>query len=200
MSEFSTLASVADEQRLLTRLTDLSAEVEGMAAATMYRFGAARAYYALVQKRVEELREQRVEGLQTLAESIERRLAPAMRTCEAAAERVEDHSERIGRAGQLLRTRVQIELEAKNSELLRTMARRARLQLRLQQTVEGLSVVAISYYSVGLLGYLFKAIERAGISWWDSEVATALAIVPVVGAAWLGLRRLRRWADRDSPE
>lgn len=200
MGELSTLASVEDEQRLLERLTDLSAEVEGMAAATMYRFGAARAYYALVQKRVEELREQRVEGLQTVIEFIDRRLAPAMRTCEAVAERLEDHSERIARAGQLLRTRVEIELEAKNSELLRTMARRARLQLRLQQTVEGLSVVAISYYSVGLLSYLFKAVQRAGIFWWDTEVATALAIVPVVGAAWLGLRRLRRWAERDSAE
>src|SRR3546814_18423991 len=60
-------------------------------------------------------------------------------------------------ASNLLRTRVDIELEAQNRDVLMSMNRRARLQLRLQETVEGLSVVAISYYVVGLVGYAAKA-------------------------------------------
>src|SRR3546814_8262212 len=88
---------------------------------------------------------------------MDRRLAPAMRTCESAAGRLETLASRVGRASNLLRTRVDIELEAQNRDVLMSMNRRARLQLRLQETVEGLSVVAISYYVVGLVGYAAKA-------------------------------------------
>jgi len=121
----------ADERSLLADLTQLSAEVERIGAASSYRFGAARAYDTLVRSRVEELREVRVQGLQTIEEFLARRLAPAMRTCVATAERLEALSGRLSRASELLRTRVDIQLEAQNSALLRSMNRRARLQLRL---------------------------------------------------------------------
>ncbi|MFQ5466575.1 MAG: DUF3422 family protein [Kiloniellaceae bacterium] len=181
---------LSDERRLLSELTDLSAEIEGMAAAADFRFGAARAYYALVRHRVDELREERVSGLQTLAQFLDRRLAPAMRTCEAIAERLERLSRHIGGTGDLLRTRVDIQLEAQNTDLLRSMNRRARLQLRLQQTVEGLSVAAISYYLVGLVSYAAKAAKSAGLSV-NAELVAGIAIVPVVAAVAFGVRRLR---------
>ena len=181
---------LSDERRLLSELTDLSAEIEGMAAAADFRFGAARAYYALVRHRVDELREERISGLQTLAQFLDRRLAPAMRTCEAIAERLERLSRRIGGTGDLLRTRVDIQLEAQNTDLLRSMNRLARLQLRLQQTVEGLSVAAISYYLVGLVSYAAKAAKSAGLSV-NAELVAGIAIVPVVAAVAFGVRRLR---------
>jgi uncharacterized membrane-anchored protein len=186
-----------DERCLLDELTRLSAETEDMAAATSYRFGAARAYYALVRRRVEELREERFEGMQTIHEFLERRLAPAMRTCEAVAERLDARSARVSRASQLLRTRVDIQLEAQNSALLRSMDRRARMQLRLQQTVEGLSVAAISYYLVGLIGYAAKAGKVAGLKL-DVDVVTGLAIPVVVGLVGFGVWRLRRLVERDA--
>jgi uncharacterized membrane-anchored protein len=118
-----------DERRLLERLTGLSAEIERLSAASNYRFSAARAYYALVKARLAELRERRIEGFQTIAEFMERRLAPAMRTCESVAAREEELSRRLTRAANLLRTRVDVALEAQNRDLLASMDRRARLQL-----------------------------------------------------------------------
>jgi uncharacterized membrane-anchored protein len=185
------IADLADERRLLDELTGISASVEKVATATAYRFGAARAYYALVRRRVEELREQRIEGTQTIGEFMERRLSPAMRTCEAVAERIDRLSTRVARASDLLRTRVDIEVEAQNQKLLSSMERRARLQLRLQQTVEGLSVVAISYYLVGLVAYLAKAAKSRGLPV-DSDLVAGLAVPAVLLVVWLGVKRIRR--------
>lgn len=185
------LKDLADEREALDRLTRLSAQTEQIAAETAYRFGAARAYYGLVERRIAELRERRIEGLQTIGEFMERRLAPAIRTCEAVQARLDGLSQRVARASNLLRTRVEIAVEGQNAELLRSMDRRADLQLRLQETVEGLSVVAISYYLVGLVGYAAKAAKAAGLHV-DPDAAVGLMIPVVLGFVWLGVRRLRR--------
>lgn len=185
------LAGAGDDRRLLERLTRLAGEGERLSAATAYRFSAARAYHELVRRRLGELRETRLFGLQTLGEFLERRLAPAMATCDSVAGRLDDLARRIGRAGDLLRTRVDITLEEKNRELLESMNRRARLQLRLQQTVEGLSVAAISYYLVGLAGYLAKGAKGLGLAL-DPDLTMAVSVPLAVGLVWLGLRRLRR--------
>jgi uncharacterized membrane-anchored protein len=195
-ARLSEISGLAEEQELLSQLTRLSAEVEGIGAAVSYRFGAARAYHALVCRRVQELREERLEGLQTIDEFLERRLAPAMRTCEAVMARLETLSMRIARAGELLRTRVDVALEAQNSDVLRSMNRRAKMQLRLQQTVEGLSIAAISYYLVGLVGYAAKAAKSAGLPL-DVDTVTGLSIPLVVGLVGAALWRLRRQVARD---
>lgn len=194
-ARMTVIGGLEDERRLLAELTRLSAEIEEVAAPAVYRFGAARAYYDLVQRRVAELREERIEGLQTIDEFLERRLAPAMRTCEATAQRLERLATRVSRASELLRTRVDIQLEAQNIDLLRSMDRRARLQLRLQQTVEGLSVAAISYYLVGLVSYAAKGVKAAGLAI-DVDLVTGLSIPFVVGAIGLGVLRLRRRIEK----
>lgn len=180
-----------DDRPLLDRLTRLAAECEQVSATTSFRLSAARAYDAIVRQRIEELREERIPGLQTIGEFMGRRLAPAMNTCRSTAERQDALAARVARAGSLLRTRVDIALEEKNRDLLRSMNRRARLQLRLQETVEGLSVVAISYYVVGLVGYAAKGAKAAGTPV-DPDIAVLAALPLVVGLVWLGVRRLRR--------
>ena len=114
---------------------------------------------------------------------IVRRLLPAMNTCVTMARRQEDLSSRVARNSQLLRTRVEVELERQNQELLAQMNRRAKLQLHLQETVEGLSVVAISYYALGLIGYLAKAakgLPLPGGTTLQPDVAIGVAVVPVL--------------------
>lgn len=180
-----------DEREQLRRLSALAAEIEGLAARTPYRFGAARAYHALVMRRIEELREQRIEGQQTIGEFMERRLGPAMRTCETMERRLDSLSERVARASEMLRTRVDVTLEAQNRDLLASMDRRARQQLKLQRTVEGLSVAAITYYAVGLLSYVTAGIAAAGAHV-SKEIVTAIAVPTLAAVAWLGLRRLHR--------
>jgi len=181
---------LSDEGALLDDLMHLAAEVEQRDATTRFRFGAAQAYFGLVRQRIAELREERIPGVQTIEEFMERRLAPAMATCSSAARRQEELSARIARAGQLLRTKVEVALERQNQSLLESMNRRARLQLRLQQTVEGLSIAAITYYAAGLVGYLAKAAKSLGVAL-DADLAVAVAIPLIAGALWLALRRIR---------
>ncbi len=184
-----------DEQGLLDRLSALEAVIERHLAQSHFRFGAARAYDELVQRRVAELREERIQGLQTFRELIERRLAPAMSTCRTVAARQESASERVARATGLLSTRVGISRERQNQALLESMNRRAKLQLRLQQTVEGLSVAAITYYVVGLVGYAAKGLKALGVTL-DPEVVTAVSVLPVALLVGLGIHRIRQIVTR----
>ena len=180
-----------NDRELLEHLTRLAAEAEHLDAATGFALSAARAYYAIVGQRIAELREDRIPGLQTFAEFIDRRLGPAMKTCESVSERKQLLSTRVSRAGDLLRTRVDIALEEKNRDLLNSMNRRAELQLRLQETVEGLSVVAISYYLLGLIGYLAKGLKSAGLPI-NPDLAGLIGLPVAAAAVWLGVRRLRQ--------
>lgn len=181
----------SDEPTLLDRVTQLAAEAENAVAASQYRFGAARAYHVLVKSRITELRERRLPGTQMIEEFMARRLAPAMATCESVAARLVDLSERVARASRLLSTRVDIVREKQNQALLASMNRRARLQLRLQQTVEGLSIAAITYYVVGLVGYAAKALKAGGVAI-DPDLVTGTAIPLVVVLAAIGVRLIRR--------
>jgi uncharacterized membrane-anchored protein len=186
----------AADEKLLTELTRLAAEVESGLAASQFRFGACRAYSDLVRTRIADLREQRLPGLQTIGEFMARRFEPAVATCATVSQRLHDLSERVSQASSLLSTRVDIARERQNQALLASMDRRAKLQLRLQQTVEGLSVAAIVYYAVGLVGYVAKGAKAAGLPL-DAELVTGVAVpVLLVAAVWL-LRRVRRRIARD---
>ncbi|MBC6442290.1 MAG: DUF3422 domain-containing protein [Rhodobacteraceae bacterium] len=181
-----------DRRTELDRLLELSARVESFSADTAYRFSAAEAYSAIVHQRIEVLREQRVNGMQLFTEFMQRRFDPAMRTCRAAQARLEGISGRAARASRLLSTRVTVETNEQNRRLLEQMDRRAALQLRLQQTVEGLSVVAISYYATGLLAQLLLPFgPTIGMS---EGWLTAILVPPVVFLVWLAVRRIRRLA------
>lgn len=183
----------AEEPMLLDRLTRLQAAVEQAQAESQFRFSAGEAYYALVRSRIEELREERIAGMQTFNEFVDRRLAPAMNTCASSAKRLHAISERVDRAAQLLSTRVDMSLEQQNQRVLASMDRRVELQLRLQQTVEGLSVAAITYYIVGVISYIATGVEHAGVAI-DSKFITGLSapvILVIVGVAvWRARRKL----------
>ncbi len=192
----ATLAEPKDsDEKLLDELTHLAARGERLIAASRYRFGAARAYYDIVERRVAELRERRLPGTQTVEEFMGRRLAPAMATIESIGRRELELSERVARASRLLSTRVDVARERQNQELLASMDRRARLQLRLQETVEGLSVAAITYYVVGLVGYAAKALKASGAAV-NPDIAMGAAIPIVAVVAALGVRHIRRTVVR----
>ncbi len=184
-------ATPQDEARLLDDLTRLAARVEHLQSATRFRFEAAEAYEALVMRRLGELREVRIPGLSTIEEFLHRRLAPAMATCRSASRRIGNLAERVTRASALLRTRVDIEREQQNQKVLEAMNRRGRLQLRLQQTVEGLSVVVITYYGVSLVGVLAKAVKAGGIDW-NPELVMGIAVPFVAAAVFGGVHRVRK--------
>jgi len=179
-----------DEPELLDRLTRLEAAIENKRAASAYRFSAAAAYYDIVKHRISELREERIQGLQLFQEFTERRLEPAMNTCTASTARQEALSTRVSRAMTMLSTKVDVTLEQQNQAVLASMDRRAKLQLRLQETVEGLSVAAITYYIVGLVGYAAKAAKAGGVEV-NPELVMGLSIPVVAGMVAYGLSRFR---------
>ena len=181
--------AAASDQELLDRLTALAARIERATAEHGYRFSATEAYHALVRQRIAELREAPIPGTQTIGEFMQRRLSPAMATVASTGQRLAALSQRIERAGALLRTRVDIATEAQNQQLLAKLTRGQELQLQLQSTVEGLSIAAISYYVVSLLLYGVKALKSAGLPL-NAEL-TAGALIPlVIWAVWKTTRRV----------
>jgi uncharacterized membrane-anchored protein len=188
MGDMTTGGAAAEQT--LEGLLSISAQLETLAAQSSFRFGATGAYEALVNQRVEALREERYAGRQTFGEFMMRRYEPAMRTVKSAEKRLGALADRAIRAGDLLRTRVDVERSAQNQKLLESMDQRSDLQLRLQRTVEGLSVVAISYYAVSLASYLvYPMTEATGIS---KGMLTALVTLPVILLVWWMIRRVRR--------
>jgi uncharacterized membrane-anchored protein len=180
-----------DEPLLLDRLTKLAGEVESQHAATHSRFSASAAYFELVDKRISDIDESVLPGMQTIGEFMDRRLTPARSTCEWATRRQDALSQRVSRISNLLRTRVEIEQQQSSQALLFTMNQRQDMQLKLQATVEGLSVAAITYYIVGLVSYLAKGASKLG--WpWSPESSAALAIPVVAFGVWWSLRRLHQ--------
>jgi uncharacterized membrane-anchored protein len=178
-------------EEALHALLEISAELESLAVKYSFRFGATGAYEAIVNQRIEVLREVRVGGRQTFGEFMMRRYDPAMRTVKSAELRLRGMAERATRAAELLRTRVDVERSAQNQKLLESMDKRADLQLRLQRTVEGLSTVAISYYAVNLAGYAAYPIaeKKLGLS---HGMTLALLTPFVILGVWLMVRRIRK--------
>lgn len=176
-------------ENTLEALLQSAAELESMIAESSFRFGATGAYEALVNQRIEVMREQRYYGRQSFADFMMRRYDPAMRTVASTKRRMEALANRAMRAGELLRTKVDVSRSAQNQALLKSMDRRSDLALRLQETVEGLSVVAISYYAVSLVSY--AAYPLASAMQITKGALTALVTLPVVALVWWMVRRIR---------
>jgi uncharacterized membrane-anchored protein len=178
-----------EEAQLLDRLTRLAGQVESLYASQHSRFSASRAYFELVDRRIQDIRETRLPGFQSIGEFMDRRLTPARSTCEWVARRQTALSERVSRMSNLLRTRVDFQQEQSSQALLTAMNRRQGMQLKRQATVEGLSVAAITYYIAGLMHYVAEGMQAKG---WiqDPTLATALAVPVIAVVVWWFTRRL----------
>ncbi len=179
------------DEALLELLVSLAASIERATAEHGFRFSATRAYDTLVSQRLAELRERPISGTQTLGEFMQRRLSPAMATVQATEKRLASLAERISRTSALMRTRVDIATEAQNQVLLGKLTRGQELQLRLQVTVEGLSMAAISYYVVSLLLYGFKGLKASGVPI-QPEMAVALMLPLVLWFVWRSRQKIHK--------
>lgn len=184
---------------LLARLTMMTAKVESEIARTTFRFGATRAYAAILNERLEGMGDPAGANAPAISSFLQRRNAPAFRTCERMEANLASLAARLTRASGLLRTRIDVELAKQNNALLGAMNERTQLQLRLQQTVEGLSVAAISYYVVGLVSYLLKGLKDRGLLPISTDVATALSVPLVVLAMAFVLRHIRNIHLKNNP-
>ena len=179
------------DDALLQELSDLSLELMAVATSIKYRMSATKAYATLVEERLDQLRITPIDGYASLEDFTERRFLPAMRTCTAVVDRERQLALRASQLSSLLRARIETRIENQNADLLRSMEESSSRQLRLQQLVEGFSVVAITYYLLSLVSY---ALKGAGQVWpgIDPELAIAALVVPTMLGIWLVLRLVKR--------
>ncbi|MBB3135541.1 putative membrane-anchored protein [Rhizobium pisi] len=185
-------SAVKVDKALLSEVTRLSSDVLNFSALARHRFGATKAYAEIVASRLSELREERAEQRQRIGTFIDRRFQPAVRSVRAAERRLDELAERVSLAGDLLRTTVQVQLEDQNASLLTSMEERARIQVHIQQAVEGFSVIAITYYTVGLAKICLESISELGVDPHMAKLAVLAAIPLVLFAVWTAVRHVRR--------
>ena len=184
-----------DYQQDLNELSYVVAKIEEIDSSMNYRLSATRAYYKLVEQRIQDLREERLESFQTNYEFLSRRLQPAIRTSEAFSRRLESLATRAQRADNLVRTQIEMGVQIQNKNLLESMELRARAQLRLQETVESLSIVAITYYIVGLLSTLVDPINFNKI-FISKTTFLALSVPTVLILIWYVAKMVRKKINR----
>ena len=177
-------------QQLLTVLSTQAADLEEIYSKTSYRLAATKAYEAILMDRIASLQLSRLEGFQGVPGFLGRRMTPALDSCRAFSERLSRLSERITRAGDLMRTQTEMIIQRQNRDLLQSMNERAQHQLRLQQTVERLSVAAVTYYGVGLVGYLARPLPLDDWNW-DINLVKAAAVPVIAFLVWLAIRGVR---------
>ena len=178
-------------ESMLSNLSTQAADLEGIYSNASYRMAATKAYDSIVLNRLEGLRVSRVEGFQGVKGFLNRRMLPAIDSCRAFSERLRRLSERISRAGDLLQTQTEMIIQRQNRDLLISMNSRAKAQLRLQQTVEGLSIAAVTYYGAGLVGFLGMSLP---LDSWGIDLVTIKAVsIPVIASfVWLTIRRVKQ--------
>jgi len=179
------------DEQILSDLYDLSMFEEAGFAKTHFRLNASLAYYTIVERRLEELRETRIEGHQRFSNFILRRLSPLARTYRSILKRQEEIAQRTSRATQLLRSRTDVQLEKQNQKILNTMNERAEAQYKLQKTVEGLSAIAITYYALGILSYLLYGFSGK-ISDLDPKLILAILAPILFAVTCLIVRKARK--------
>jgi uncharacterized membrane-anchored protein len=179
------------DSALHDQLGELSLSIQQLVTHSGFRLSGSKAYYAILKNRIEELEEVKVIGRQTIGEFIRRRLDPAMLTCSSIDKRLDDIAKRTSRAVDLLRTRLDLTIEKQNHQLLESMNQRARLQMNLQETIEGVSIAAVTYYIVGLIGYSTKSVAEFGIDI-QPDLITGITVIPVAIIVWYGIKQIKK--------
>ena len=163
-----------DERGLLENLGSLSVAIEQLRARCRSRFSLTESYARILTARVKELREEQVPGYQTLGGFFDRRLAPAWHTCEQAEAGLDALAGRLQSTTILLRTRMDVNLQSKNSPQLPSVDRQAPAPLRLRRNVEGLSVVIVTSFLAGLMKIILDATQSLGLHFNSSLVVVLL--------------------------
>lgn len=179
-----------NDDKLTDTLSKLSLELAAIETSISFRMDATKAYAQLVKDRLVQVDSRHIPGFASLTDFTQRRFFPAMNTCEATTARVRQLALRAAQLASLLRARIDARIENQNAQLLGSMEKSTRMQVRLQQLVEGFSVVALSYYLIGLMGYLIDGLPLARYEL-SKEWILAVLVIPVVASIWIGMRILK---------
>ncbi|WP_298720451.1 DUF3422 family protein [uncultured Oceanisphaera sp.] len=195
--ELSTRVASEEPSVLLHQLMSLAQRLEELSALTSNRFSAAEAYFTLVNKRIGELRETRIEGRQTVEQFMDRRLDPATRTCRTAGLRIEQLSRRLARTTQLVRSQVDLSVEQQNRDMLASLSKRAGEQLRLQAKLESFSIIVVTYYAFDLIDRTLRNLVDNEEYRHLMEAGLSISVPFIALVLWLYIRRLLRGVGED---
>lgn len=185
-------ADAMAQHRRLNELLEIAKVVESHRNNLSSRFSASGAYYQIVQFSYDKLHEEKLGSLQRLQTFVERRLGPAVRTFDSMHSRLEDISHRIDRIAELLRTEINVQMQLQNSAMLAGMNNSAKMQLKMQKTVEGISIVALTYYAISVLGYLIGIFVHNETKY----TVMGILVLPIAGLIWFVQRKLVRRLER----
>ena len=191
LSERNANASGVHAKALLEDIALLSRQVVSSTVRNRHRFSATRAYAQLVFERLGELRESHLGDCQRLGVFIERRFKPTVRYCAATEQRLEQLAMSVANLGDLLQARVQVEMEDQNAEILRSLNARADAQIKIQRAVEGLSIIAITYYLINLFKLVYSGLHTLGANLSAREALLGMT-PPVLLIMLLILIRIRK--------
>jgi uncharacterized membrane-anchored protein len=206
LSEITQSLSIAHDSRtshdLLRRLSDLLAKSEALSTRAAFRFGASRAYHALVKNRLALLQESPVGPYGTLSSFLSVRFDPAIETCNAVEARQTRFSRDVERANDLMRTGITLEMERQNGALLEDLNRRNRLQMRLNRMVQGISIAGLAYYLVGIFAFASRGLQAAGVfgEGISAEAASALGLPVALLLSWAYMARVQYLSRRAAEE
>ncbi|MBI3353907.1 MAG: DUF3422 family protein [Nitrospirae bacterium] len=92
-----------------------------------------------------------------------------------------------------LRTKVDLNIQEQSLELQKSVDETTKTQVKLQRTVEGLSVIIISYYIVSLAKFVFEGIKSAGIINVSTTLLTALFVPVAIIISFLLTKEVKEW-------
>lgn len=181
-------------RELLSRLTALASTAQKLSAVAHDRFAASAAYAELVSDRVRYLTMGKIPAVPGMASFVLDATEPGARTCAAVRRRLDKLAHSAHLAANVMQTSLTVEQHARSNESLARLRATATAQLTMQHNVEGLSTVALTYYSLGVLGYAAKATAGTGALPVAPEVALGAAIPLVWMAVSAAVRRMKRAA------
>lgn len=182
--------TIEESHAALDTLNSLAVRAGQLAEKTAYRFAASFAYDEVLDLRLERLAEESVGYASTLRRYLGNRIEPAIATCRAFEKRQAALANKLDRAIGLLNTRIGLDMQMQNRGVLSRISDTAQSQFRLQRTVEGLSVIAISYYALGILSYVLTGAEE--VAHFSKPLAVGLAAPVVIVLVWIGVRLVQR--------
>jgi uncharacterized membrane-anchored protein len=186
------VADTLEKKRaVLDSFLEVSAGVEHLRTRAANPFAASSAYFAILENQLKELRERKIKHVLRLSSFLMRRLAPADQTHRSVQERLTNLSERITRAADLLNTGIDLDVEEQNRQLLESVNRRTHLQLELQHAVEGLSVVILTYYTLGVLSHVLDAAINLGMNF-RPELVLGITAPILLLLYWALILRIRK--------
>lgn len=171
-------------QRWLNSLTQDLLKTNRMAGKLHFELSASAPYDKIVHATLASLAEKPLESYRPVSDYVLGGITGVAEGYQQLLRRVDTLRSGFEGIIAIIRTRVDLLVEAQNLTLLRSVDNTTKNQVLLQHTVEGLSVIVIAYYLSGLAGYVFKGLSEIG---WlpHHDVASAVFVPIAIGLAFL---------------